>query len=52
MHLRGTYLENYLSKMSQNFAIRFLTGNSLTVTVRDLPKRPTIMVPENLAFRG
>jgi L-ascorbate metabolism protein UlaG (beta-lactamase superfamily) len=52
MHLRGTRLDSYLSKMGQDFAIRFLDGNALTVTVRDLPKRPTIMVPENLAFRG
>jgi len=52
MHLRGTRLDSYLSKMGQDFAIQFLDGNSLTVTVRDLPKRPTIMVPENLAFRG
>ena len=52
MHLRGTVLDNFLSKMSGEFAIRFMDGNSLTVTVRDLPKRPTIMVPENLAFRG
>jgi len=52
MHLRGTRLDSYLSKMSAEFAIEFLDGDSLTVTVRDLPKRPTIMVPANLNFRG
>lgn len=52
MHLRGTRLDSFLSKMSGEFAIRFLDGNSLAVTVRDLPRRPTILVPENLAYRG
>ena len=52
MHLRGTYLQNYLQQMSQEFAIEYLEGNSITVTIRDLPKRPTIMVPSNLSFRG
>jgi len=52
MHLRGTYLQNYLQQMSQEFAIEYLDGNSITVTIRDLPKRPTIMVPSNLSFRG
>ena len=52
MHLRGTRLERFLSMMSQEFAIEYLDGDSITVTVRDLPKRPTIMVPSNLSFRG
>lgn len=52
MHLRGTRLDNYLSMMSRDFAIEYLEGDSVSVTVRDLPKRPTIMVPTNLQFRG
>ncbi|MAZ16022.1 MAG: Zn-dependent hydrolase [Ahrensia sp.] len=52
MHLRGTRITSFLEKMSAEFAIENLEGNSITVTVRDLPKRPTIMVPANLGFRG
>ncbi|MCI5074618.1 MBL fold metallo-hydrolase [Oricola sp.] len=52
MHLRGTRLETYLSMMRQEFAVEHLDGDSITVTVRDLPKRPTVMVPANLNFRG
>ena len=52
MHLRGTRISSYLEMMSAEFAIEYLEGNSVTVTVRDLPKRPTIMVPANLRFRG
>ena len=52
MHLRGTSLQSYLSKMSSEFAIDYMNGNSITVTVRDLPKRPTVMVPSNLGSRG
>ncbi|GAB4360116.1 MAG: MBL fold metallo-hydrolase [Oricola sp.] len=52
MHLRGTRLSGFLARMEPGFAVRFLDGNALTVTVRDLPKRPTIMVPANLATRG
>lgn len=52
MHLRGTRLSHFLELMSQEFAIDYLEANSITVTVRDLPKRPTIMVPANLRFNG
>lgn len=52
MHLRGTHISQFLEMMSSEFAIDYLEGNSITVTVRDLPKRPTIMVPANLQFRG
>lgn len=52
MHLRGTRLDSFLSMMSQTFAIEFMDGNSLAVTARNLPKRPTIMVPANLGSNG
>ncbi|QKV20444.1 MBL fold metallo-hydrolase [Oricola thermophila] len=52
MHLRGTRLDSFLARMEPDFAIEFLDGNSLTISVRDLPGRPTIMVPDNLYFRG
>jgi len=52
MHLRGTRISHFLEMMSSEFAIDYLEGNSITVTVRDLPKRPTIMVPANLRFNG
>jgi L-ascorbate metabolism protein UlaG (beta-lactamase superfamily) len=52
MHLRGTHIDRFLSMMSSEFAIDFMKGNSITVTVRDLPKRPTIIVPAGLASRG
>ncbi|TCD15449.1 MBL fold metallo-hydrolase [Oricola cellulosilytica] len=52
MHLRGTRIQSYLSMMSSEFAIDFMDGNSITVTTRDLPARPTIMVPAGLASRG
>ena len=52
MHLRGNHISSFISMMGADFAVEFLDGNSVTVNVRDLPKRPTIMVPAGLASRG
>jgi hypothetical protein len=52
MHLRGMAIQSYISMMSSEFSIDYMDGNSITVSVRDLPKRPTVMIPANLASRG
>ena len=52
MHLRGNHISSFISMMGSDFAVEFLDDNAVTVNVRDLPKRPTIMVPAGLASRG
>lgn len=52
MHLRGNSINQFISLMGPDWAVDFLDGDAITVNVRDLPERPTIMVPASLAFRG
>ncbi|WP_421857362.1 MBL fold metallo-hydrolase [Oricola sp.] len=52
MHLRGNSITSFISMMGPDFAVEFLDTSTVTIGIRDLPKRPTIMVPAGLATRG
>ncbi|MFX3680310.1 MAG: MBL fold metallo-hydrolase [Hyphomicrobiales bacterium] len=52
MHLRGNSIDRFIALMGTDWAVDFLDANSITVNVRDLPERPTIIVPASLARRG
>ena len=52
MHLRGNSINNFISMMGEDWATDFLDGDTVTFSVRTLPKRPTIFVPESLSWRG
>lgn len=52
MHLRGNSVNRFIALMGEEWAVDFLDGDAITVNVRDLPERPTIMVPASLARRG
>jgi len=48
MHRNFTPLSEFTSRMGEEFALDFLEGNSFTVSLRDLPRRPTIRIPSRL----
>lgn len=48
MHRNFTPLSEFTSRMGEDFALEFLEGNSFTVSLRDLPRRPTIRIPSRL----
>jgi len=52
MHLRGNSVNRFITLMGAEWAVDFLDGDTITVNVRALPERPTIMVPASLARRG
>nr|WP_306025176.1 MBL fold metallo-hydrolase [Oceaniradius stylonematis] len=52
MHLRGNSIDRFIALMGTDWAVDFLDGDAITVNVRDLPERPTIIVPASLARRG
>lgn len=52
MHLRGNSINSFIAMMGADFAVDFLDTDSITVSVRTLPKRPTIMIPPGLGARG
>jgi L-ascorbate metabolism protein UlaG (beta-lactamase superfamily) len=52
MHLRGNAIDRFIALMGPDWAVDFLDGDAITVNVRDLPERPTIIVPASLARRG
>lgn len=52
MHLRGTRIDRFLAMMGREFAVDFMEGDTIDISIRDLPRRPTIMVPASLAWRG
>ncbi|CAJ1391274.1 unnamed protein product [Effrenium voratum] len=52
MHLRGNSIDRFIALMGTDWAVDFLDADSITVNVRDLPERPTIIVPASLARRG
>lgn len=52
MHLRGNSINRFISLMGADWTADFLDGDSLTINVRSLPERPTIMVPASLSRRG
>lgn len=48
MHRNATPLSAFTSRMGDDFALEFLDGNSFTVSLRDLPRQPTIRIPSRL----
>lgn len=48
MHRNFTPLSEFTSRMGDEFALEFLEGNRFTVSLRDLPRRPTIRIPSRL----
>jgi L-ascorbate metabolism protein UlaG (beta-lactamase superfamily) len=44
MHRHSTPLAEFTGRMGQGFAVEFLPGRSLKVSLKTLPRRPTIMV--------
>jgi L-ascorbate metabolism protein UlaG (beta-lactamase superfamily) len=48
MHLRGNSIQNFISLLGDGFETEYLSGNSLTVSLKNLPKVPTIFVPISL----
>lgn len=40
----GYALERFLAEISESFAVRFQSGSSIEVSLRDLPPRPTVVV--------
>ena len=48
MHRHRTPLPQFISSMGEGFAVDFREGRSLTVSLRNLPDRPTIVVLEGL----
>lgn len=52
MHLRGNRIDSFISRMGPDWDVDFLSGDKIEINVRNLPKRPTIMVPQSLRTRG
>ncbi|MBO6540090.1 MAG: MBL fold metallo-hydrolase [Rhizobiaceae bacterium] len=48
MHRNSTPLSEFTSRMGSEFALEFMEGNSFTVSLRTLPRRPTIRIPSRL----
>ena len=44
MHRRYTTLDRYLSRVRGDFAVEFRDEDSITVSIRDLPRQPTIVI--------
>ncbi|PHP66109.1 Zn-dependent hydrolase [Zhengella mangrovi] len=44
MHRRYTTMERFLSRVRGDFAVEFRDSESITVSIRDLPRQPTIVV--------
>lgn len=52
MHLRGRSIEVFTQMMGSDWQVEYLSGDTLELNVRSLPKRPTIMIPAGLRTRG
>ncbi len=52
MHLRGNSINSFISMMGTDWDTTFLAGDTMTFSLSTLPKRPTIMVPQSLGWRG
>ncbi len=48
MHLRGNTVQNFIDKLGAGFAVKYLDGDALAVSLGTLPKTPTVFVPKNL----
>lgn len=52
MHLRGNAISSFTNLMSDEWKIEYLKDDTITVNIRSLPKRPTVMIPYSLRSRG
>jgi L-ascorbate metabolism protein UlaG (beta-lactamase superfamily) len=48
MHRHSTPLSEFLGLMGKSFAVDYRDGRSLTVSLRDLPRQPTIVVLDGI----
>ena len=48
MHLRGNSIQSFITMLGDGFSVDYLSGNSLTVSLTNLPKTPTVFVPASL----
>lgn len=48
MHRRGASIGQFVNMMGSGFAVDYRDGNSFTVSLRTLPRRPTILVLEGI----
>ena len=48
MHLRGRRIDQFIARLGETFAADFLPGNTLEVSLRTLPRRPTVFIPVGL----
>lgn len=48
MHRRGASIGQFVNMMGSGFAVDYRDGNSFTVSLRTLPRRPTILVLEGV----
>lgn len=48
MHRHSTPLSEFTSRMGKDFALQRLDGNMIDVSLRTLPRQPTIFVPQAL----
>ena len=48
MHLRGNSIQSFISMLGDGFAVDYLSGDSLKVSLDTLPKVPTVFVPVSL----
>ncbi|RUV18591.1 MBL fold metallo-hydrolase, partial [Mesorhizobium sp. M5C.F.Ca.IN.020.32.2.1] len=44
MHRHATAISEFTGRMGDDFAVEFLSGRSLTVSLKTLPDRPTIII--------
>jgi L-ascorbate metabolism protein UlaG (beta-lactamase superfamily) len=48
MHRRGRPLSQFITMMGEGFATDYLAEDGFTVSLRSLPRRPTIIVPQGV----
>ncbi|TJX00655.1 MAG: Zn-dependent hydrolase [Mesorhizobium sp.] len=48
MHRHSTPISEFTGRMGDDFAVEFLSGRSLTVSLKTLPDRPTIIILEGV----
>lgn len=48
MHRTGPPLENFLAMFQSSFAVTYAKDRVITVSMRTLPRQPTIMVPQGM----
>ncbi|WP_292402303.1 MBL fold metallo-hydrolase [Mesorhizobium sp.] len=48
MHRHSTPISEFTGRMGDDFAVEFLSGRSLTVSLKTLPDRPTIVILEGV----